>query len=791
MTLYMQLFRACTNSRALGQIHGHLTVTGLIKDPLASTKLMESYAQMGPFESSRLVFYHFSNPDSFMWAVIIKCHVWNGFFQESIGLYQNMLLKLTQLSSFIFPSVLRACSGIGDLGFGQKVHGRIIKSGFESDFIIETSLLNVYGEMGCLSSARKVFDNMSVRDVVSWSSIISSYVQNGQASEGLDIFGKMVMKGVEVDEVTMLSAAEACGELGWWRHARSLHGFVLRRDIQVDGALGTSFVAMYGKCGDLGSSQGLFAGAVQKNTSLWTAMISCYHQNGCYPEALRTFIEMQGSEVEPNAVTLMCVLCSCTRFGLLREGQSVHGFVIRTAIGPENDLLGPALVDLYANCGKIRDCHNVFNATEEKRVVSWNLLISSYAREGMNREALMLFKQMLEQGNVPDSFTLASVISACVNIGVAQLGCQIHSRVLKTGSSNEFVQNSLIDMYSKCGLIDSAYMIFDDTKQRGVVTWNTIITGLSQNGKSEEAIALFSEIYSNELEMDEVTFLSAIQACSNLGYIRKGKWIHHKLITCGMRKDMYVDTALIDMYAKCGDIHMAQRVFDSMLEKNVVSWSTLVGAYGMHGQVDEAILVFSKMVESGTRPNSITFMNILSACSHACYLEEGKKFFNSMRNDFGIEPNPEHYACLVDLLSRAGDLSGAYDVILSMPSPVDASIWGALVNGCRIHQRMDFIKSIKENLAKVCTDDTGYYTLLSNLFAEGGEWDEFMIMRATMKRVGLEKVQGYSMIEIDKKAHKFGANDKSHLQTKDICNMVDNFLSSDLSNIVELDASVT
>nr|XP_027095764.1 putative pentatricopeptide repeat-containing protein At1g69350, mitochondrial [Coffea arabica] len=789
MTLYMRLFRACSTSTTLTQIHGHLIVTGLYMDPLASTKLIESYAQMGPFESSRLVFDHFQNPDSFMWGVIVKCHVWNGFFQESISLYHRMIYKSAQISSFIYPSVLRACSAIGDFAFGQKVHGRIIKSGFVSDFVTDTSLLNMYGEMGRLDSARKVFDYMSVRDVVSWSSIISSYVQNGRASEGLHIFGQMMMESSEIDEVTMLSAAEACGELGLWRLARSLHGFVLRRNIQIVGALGTSLVAMYGKCGDMCSSEGLFTQAAFKNTSLWTAMISCYHQNGCYHEALRTFVEMQGSNVEPNAVTLMSTVCSCSRLGRLKEGKSIHGFVIRTAVDTENDLMGPALIDLYANCGKLKECHKVFEVTQDRRVVSWNLLISNYAREGMTIEAIKLFKQMLVEGIQPDSFTLSSVISACGDIGFSLLGCQIHGSILKTGFSSEFVQNSLIDMYCKCGLLGSAHMTFDDAKQRGVVTWNTLITGLLQNGKSEEAMALFSEMYAYALEMDEVTFLSAIQACSNLGYIRKGKWIHHKMITSGMRKDMYIDTALIDMYAKCGELQIARKVFDSMLERSVVSWSTLLGAYGMHGQVDAAILVFKEMVESGIRPNTITFMNILSACSHAGNLEEGKKFFNSMRNDFGIEPNSEHYACLVDLLSRAGDLNGAYSVILSMPSPVDASIWAALVNGCRIHQRMDVINSIRESLLNIRTDDTGYYTLLSNLYAGGGEWGKFRMIRSTMKRKGLEKVQGCSMIEIDKKIHKFGANDKSHLQIKG-CNLLANFLSSGLSKIVELDASV-
>ncbi|CAI9096510.1 OLC1v1032675C1 [Oldenlandia corymbosa var. corymbosa] len=754
MTQYMRLFRACTTSRTLTKIHGHLIVTGLHRDPLAATKLIESYAQFGPFVSSRIVFDNFPNPDSFMWGVIIKCHVWNGFFDDSICLYHDMLFELKEQSRFIFPPVLKACSAIGELGLGEKVHGTIIKSLFESDFVIETSLLNMYGDMGCLDSARKIFDNMPVRDVVSLSSIISSYVKNGQVSEGLDFFGEMVKEVSELDEVTMLSVSEACGEMGFWREGKSLHGFVIRRNISIDGALGTSLVAMYAKCGDLNSSEGIFAQAADRSTSLWTAMISCYHQNGWYQEALRSFLKMQSCDVEPNAVTLMCVILSCARLSKLNEGKSVHAFGIKNAVEqPGNDLLGPALVDLYASCGKFRECHRVFDSTEDRLVLLWNMLISSYTREGMMNEASKLFKQMLAQQSLPDSFTLASILSACGELGFSELGCQIHSYALKLGISTEFVQNSLIAMYCKGELFDSAHRVFSMTKQKGIVAWNAIISGLAQNGRSKEALAFFNEMHSNAIEMNDITFLSAIQACSNLGYIEDGKWIHHKLITNGVRNDLYIDTALVDLYAKCGDLQMAQRVFDTMFERSVVSWSILIGAYAVHGQADVAISFFWKMIGSGTRPNEIIFMNILSACRHAGYLEAGKSFFKSMINDFGIEPNFEHYACLVDLLSRAGDLHGAYEIITSMPSPVDASVWGAFINGCRIHQRMDIIESMKENLVNMHTDDTGYHTLLSNLYAEGGEWNEFNTMRSNMTKKGLQKVQGQSMIKI-------GADDK-------------------------------
>ncbi|KAJ9707830.1 hypothetical protein PVL29_000075 [Vitis rotundifolia] len=664
MILYMPLFRRCATSTTLTQLHAHLFITGLHRHPPASTKLIESYAQMGIFESSKRVFDTFPKPDSFMWGVLIKCYVWGGFFEEAVSLYHEMVYQdQTQISNFVFPSVLKACSGFGDLGVGGKVHGRVIKCGFESDAVVETSLLCMYGEMGCLDDACKVFDTMPIRDVVAWSSIVLNFVQNGQASEGLDMFSQMISE-----------ANVPC-----WM------------------------------------------------TAPWTPMISCYNQSGCFQEALKVFAKMQEFKMEPNQVTMVRVLCACARLGRVKEGKSVHGFVIRRAMDPELDFLGPALMDLYADTGNLRDCHKVFETIEEKTILSWNILISISTRNGQPEEALLLF-------------------------------------------------NALIDMYAKCGFVHSANKIFEKIKEKSLVTWNSMICGFSQNGYSVEAITLFDQMYMNCVKMDRLTFLSVIQACSHLGYLEKGKWVHHKLITYGLRKDSYLDTALTDMYSKCGELQMAHGVFDCMSERSIVSWSVMIAGYGMHGQINATISLFNQMLGSGIKPNDITFMHILSACSHAGAVEEGKLYFNSM-SEFGVDPKHDHFACMVDLLSRAGDLNGAYQIITSLPFPANSSIWGALLNGCRIHKRMDIIKSIEKNLLDVDTADTGYYTLLSNIYAEEGTWDKFGKVRSMMKSKGLRKVPGYSTIEIDKKIYRFGPGDTSHSQTKDIYRFLENFRS--------------
>ncbi|KAK7309835.1 hypothetical protein RJT34_06894 [Clitoria ternatea] len=779
MTLYMPLFRSCSTLRSLTQLHAHLVVTGLHYDPLASTKLLESYAQMGSLQSSRLVFDTHPSPDSFMFGVLIKCYLWNHYFHHVLSLYHHhtqMGSHLTQNCTFLYPSVLRAASGAADLVMGRKLHGRIVKSGFDTDHVIGTSLLSMYGESCCLVDARKVFDEMCDRDLVSWSSIISCYVENGNLREGLEMFLWMLSEGIRPDSVTLLSLAGACAKVGCLRLAKSVHGYVIRKGMVGDASLSSSLIVMYSQCGSLCEAKGVFESLVDRSTACWTSMISVYNQNGLFGEAIDCFVQMLESEVEPNAVTMISVLNCCARLGWLKEGKLVHCVILRKEMDAGDLDLGPALMDFYAACWKTSSCEKLLCLTGSSNVVSWNTLISFYAREGLNKEAMVLFARMFAKGLMPDSFSLASSVSASASSGSIQFGQQIHGHAMKRGFIDEFVHNSLMDMYSKCGFVDLAYTIFDKIAQKSIVAWNCMICGFSQNGISVEALKLFDEMYFNCLDMNEVTFISAIQACSNLGYLEKGKWIHHKIIVSGVQKDLYIDTSLIDMYAKCGDLQTAQCVFDSMPEKSVVSWSTMIAAYGIHGQITVATTLFTQMLESNIKPNEVTFMNILSACRHAGSVEEGKLYFNSMK-DYGIVPNAEHFASIVDLLSRAGDINGAYEIINSTDMPIDASIWSALLNGCRIHGRMDLIKSISKELREIRTADTGYYTLLSNIYAEEGNWYASRKVRSRMEGMGLKKVPGYSTVEIDKQIYRFGAGDSSEWQMKEIYTFLENFQS--------------
>ncbi|KAL4184427.1 hypothetical protein AMTRI_Chr10g225560 [Amborella trichopoda] len=673
---YEPFFRACTSTRTLLQIHAQLLVTGLHKKAQIATKLVNVYSKFGDVEPATLVFRRVTDPDAFLYGVMMKSYVWNGFFEEPIMLYHDMLLLQLLPGNFTYPPVLRACSGLNHLIMGKKIHGIIIQNGFESDNIIQTSLVHMYTTCSCLDDARKVFDRILERDVVSWSSMVSGYAHNGRTIQAIETFSEMSLRGVEIDSVTLLGVTQAFSNVGSLKQGKLIHGYLLRRGISID----------------------------------WSV---------------------------------------------------------------EN-----SLISLYINCGCLDSAHKLFSVMPEKSVVLWNKMVTIYAQNGLYEEALRLFSQMMRQGFGPDSFTFAVSFSSCANLGNFVLGSQAYCVVIKTGfESNEFVHNSLIDMHCKCGFVCDAWKIFENIEDKGLVAWNSMICGYGQNGNSVEAITLFDRMLREYPEPNRVTFLSAIQACSHLGFLEKGRWIHQKSITHGFDNDSYVSTSLIDMYAKCGDIEMARKVFENMREKNVVSWSAMIAGYGMHGYLAKAISLFKKMEGSCVKPNTVTFVSMLSASSHSGSVETGWFYFVSMKRDYQIIPILEHYACMVDLLSRAGQLDDAYEFIASCPVKPNASMWGALLGGCKIYQRMDLIKDIQKHILELEPENDGYYVLLSNIYADSGRWEDFGRLRTMMKDMGIKKAPGYSLVEMNGKAHKFVAGDTSHPKLEEVMRFLESMES--------------
>lgn len=472
--------------------------------------------------------------------------------------------------------------------------------------------------------------------------------------------------------------------------------------------------------------------------------------------------------------------------------------------GFSSDLyVGNCLIHFYAECGCLDMASRVFSTMPEKDVISWNSMIDGLAQSGRVEEAIEIFGRMEEEEGVrPNDVTMVGVLTACRKKMDLKFGKLVHSYIEKNGIKQSLILcNAILDMYTRCGSVNEAQKFFDKMAEKDIISWTTMLVGYGslgdfeaarglfdsspskdiavwnalisayeQNGNPKEAIAVFNELQlSKTAKPDEVTLVSTLSACSELGAIELGGWIHVYIKKEGMKMNCHLATALIDMYSKCGDLEKALDVFHSIKEKDVFVWSSMIAGLGMHGCGVYAIEMFEKMQEDGVKPSAVTFTNLLSACSHSGLVDEGRAFFEKMETVYNVVPTIEHYACMIDILGRAGLLDEAMEFIKKMPTGCGgASIWGALLGACRLHNNVELAEEAWENLHKIEPQNHGAYVLLSNVYANSGLWEKVSELRKRMKDDGLRKEPGCSSVEVDGNMHEFLVGDNTHPSSKEI-----------------------
>ncbi|KVI03652.1 Pentatricopeptide repeat-containing protein [Cynara cardunculus var. scolymus] len=444
--------------------------------------------------------------------------------------------------------------------------------------------------------------------------------------------------------------------------------------------------------------------------------------------------------------------------------------------------------------------HKLFDQIPKPNIYTWNVLIRAYSSSQVPVQSLLIFTRMLYRCDqvLPNKFTYPFVIKAAAELLDMRVGEVLHGMAVKMSlGSDVFILNSLIHFYASCGCLDSAYRVFLNIPVRDVVSWNTIITGFAQGDRPDEAIELFREMQtslkpdkvtmmsvltactkkldleigrwvSNEPKPDAVTFVSTLSACAQVGAIYMGGWIHGYIKKHGVKLSCHLITSLIDMYSKCGDLNKALEVFYSVDDKDVFIWSAMVAGLAMHGHGRDAIDLFKKMQEVNVKPNAVTFTNLLCACSHTGLVEEGRDFFKKMQPVYGVVPGVKHYACMVDMLGRAGHLDEAIELIKAMPMPPLASVWGALLGACKLHGNVEVAEQASSHLLELEPWNHGAYVLMSNIYAKSGKWDKVAMLRKRMKYIGLKKEPGCSSIEVDASFHEFVVGDNTHPQSKRI-----------------------
>ncbi|KAI8524365.1 hypothetical protein RHMOL_Rhmol13G0145000 [Rhododendron molle] len=493
---------------------------------------------------------------------------------------------------------------------------------------------------------------------------------------------------------------------------------------------------------------------------LWNAIIWVYFRHNLFSEAIEMYWRMQVCGVRPDCFTLPPVLKACSGFVAIEAGRVVHGQVFRHGFGSDM-FLQNGLVDLYAKCGQVAQARVIFDGVYDKTIVSWTSIISGYAQNGQPVEALTIFSEMRKLDVKSDWIALVSILRAYTDIEDLEQRKSIHGCVIKMGLEFELdLCIGLTAMYAKCGHNDCP-------EEAMVILWNAMISGYAKNGCPEEAMELFRRMMSKNIRPNLITVISTILACAQVGSLEQARWMDNYVNNTSYRDDVYVSAALIDMYAKCGSVELARKVFNQTRDRDVVVWSAMIVGYGLHGCGEEAIDLFHKLKQAQVHPNDVTFIGLLTACNHSGLVQEGWKFFHKMK-EYRIKPRHQHYACVVDLLGHAGYLDWAHDFIMKMPIEPGVTIWGALLSACKIYRHVILGEYAAEKLFSLDPLNTGHYVQLSNLYASARMWNGVAKVRVLMRERGLSKDTGYSMIEVNGKLQAFRMGDKSHPRAKEI-----------------------
>ncbi|GER43125.1 pentatricopeptide repeat-containing protein [Striga asiatica] len=554
-------------------------------------------------------------------------------------------------------------------------------------------------------------------------------------------------------------------------HLTQIHTQLFTRGLQNNGFIITKFIHAAGsKLGQIDYARKLFDEFPQQHVFLWNAIIKCYSTHGMPAAVLDLYSGMQWAQVSPDKFTFPLVLKACAGLRALRYGCAAHGQILRHGL-TEDVVSQNGLLSFYIKCGENNRARVVFDILSEnnRNVVSWTSVISGLAQNGQPVEALRIFGGMMESKVKPDQISLVSVLKACSDIDGLSQGKCIHGFAVKTGFETEpDLQIALTSLYAKCGHVEDAKSLFDRVKEgKNVILWNSMISGFAKNGRAEDALDLFSEMISNNVRPDEGTIQSSVRAVAQLGSLEHAKWMDEYVSLSKFRNDVYICSGLIDMYAKCGSLVLAREVFDRIPLKDVVVWSSMMTGLALHGLGTKAIDLFNEMKKSEAQPNDVTFLGLITACSHSGLVDEGWNFFLSMK-DYGLEPNQKHYACIVDLLGRAGYLDKARDFINKMPVDPGVSVWGALLSACRVHRHVSLAEHAAGKVFSLDPLNTGHYVQLSNLYASNRIWCGVERVRLLMKSKGLSKDSGFSAVEINGKFEVFRMGDKSHPRSVEI-----------------------
>ncbi|CAL5427583.1 unnamed protein product [Camellia sinensis] len=769
---YSLVLELCASKKCLSQgqqIHTHIVKSNALDDSVfLNTKLVFMYGKCGSLLNAEKVFDRMCERNVFTWNAMIGAFVANGEPFGALELFRLMRVSGVPLDARTFPSVLKACGELNNLCLGTEIHGLAIRLGFVCNVFVVNSLVGMYVKCDAFNMAMMLFDRMNEReDVVSWNSIISAYSANGQPMEALRLFREMLKAGLSPSTYSFVAALQACDDTSLGKLGMEIHATILKSNHHLDVYVANALLVMYTRCGKVGEALRIFDDMDERDNISWNSMLLAFVQNGLYNEALNFFHDMKDGGQKPDQGSVVSLVAASARLGNLLYGMEIHAYAIKC--GLDSDLqVGNTLVDLYSKCCRMNYMDYVFHRILNKDSISWTTVIAGHAQNNCPLRALELFREAQMERMGVDAMMIGSILRACSELKSISLVKEIHGYIVRRGLSDLVLHNTFVDVYGGCGNVDYASHVFNSIEVKNIVSWTSMITCYVHNGLANEALDLFLSVNETGIEPDFIALMSVLSAAASLSALRKGKEIHGFLVRKGFILEGSIASSLVDMYAHCGTLENSFNVFNCTRDKDLVLWTSMINAYGMHGSGKAAIDLFKQMENKNLVPDHVTFLALLYACSHSGLVDEGRRFFDAMKSEYQLEPWPEHYTCLVDLLGRANHLEEAFRFVTSMKMKPATAMWCALLGACRVHSNKKLGKIAALKLLELDPENPANYVLVSNVFAAMGRWEDVEEVRMRMKGKRLKKDPACSWIEIGNKVHTFIATDRSHPQSDEI-----------------------
>ncbi|KAH7332416.1 hypothetical protein KP509_20G086100 [Ceratopteris richardii] len=720
------LIKACTKLNDVEQgckLQAQINQMGILSvDMFVGSALISMYISFCLLEKAEELCRNLPVQNIVAWNVLLEGYINHDQSSKALQCYRKMLHKGVQPNAVTYACILKASISMGALNEAINIHAEIIRRGIlKQSLFMGSVLVSMYAKNGMLAKAQEVFDFLPARDVVTWTAIVSGYVQNGKYEEALHFFELMQINGPLPNALTFGCILKACSSIEALEKGLEIHTEVLRLGLsKIDPYIGSALIDMYSKWHMLSRALEAFNSLSVHNVVTWTALISGYVRHNRSEEALEFFGQMQQEGVAPNVATYVCTLKACSNTHNATCGSQIHGEMVKKGLLEKDVMIGSALVDMYTKCGMLIKAKEAFDMLPHRNVVAWSALIMGYTQAGFSEEALHFLGCMYKEGASPNSVTYLASLKACGNIRAIEKGIALHMEIARKGLLTEEVHlgSALIGMYANCGFLAKAREVFDSLLSRNLVTWNTLIDSFTQRDYSEDALYFFEVMKHEAILPNAVTYACVLKACGSIGATLKGLKVHTMIGNDVIKADLVAGSAMINMYSKCGLIHEAQEVFDVIPFRNVVHWGALITGYAQQGEMEVALFLFDKMIKEGNEPDCATFLIILAGCSHTGFIEKGQTYFENMSEVYGIPATVSHHICIVDLLGRAGQLDMAISMMNRAPCHPNSYLWLSMLGACRKWGQVELGRGIFYEAVQSDEKEASAYVCLSNIYAD-------------------------------------------------------------------------